>query len=131
MFGYRSGTYPVTAKALRKLEAAEQAVGIQISQAPNVPGSVVRDGEVEYRATSRPWKSPTADNPFPLSSEISRLLQITSDVQTELVALKTQIAEFPMMDLVRHMEAAKAWPPSPEDGKLTPAALWKKYAPKP
>jgi SOS-response transcriptional repressor LexA len=28
MFGYRSGKYPVTAKALRKLEAAEQSAGI-------------------------------------------------------------------------------------------------------
>ena len=28
MFGYRAGKYPVTAKALRKLEAAERAAGI-------------------------------------------------------------------------------------------------------
>jgi len=32
LFGYRAGKYPVTAKALRKLQAAEAATGISASQ---------------------------------------------------------------------------------------------------
>ena len=35
LFGYRSGKYPVTAKALRKLQAAERAAGIGNPAIPN------------------------------------------------------------------------------------------------
>lgn len=40
------------------------------------------------------------------------------------------IQEFPMAELLRHMEAAGAYPPfSPQDLELTFAQLWVKYAP--
>jgi hypothetical protein len=66
MFGYRSGKYPVTAKALRKLEAAERAVGLALiagsSVNPNEPGVretthdpyAVRDEETPYRCEVDP-----------------------------------------------------------------------------
>lgn len=48
LFGYRTGRYPVTAKALRKLQAAEDAAGIR-GEVPEMPAAMLREESPEYR----------------------------------------------------------------------------------
>ncbi len=56
MFGYRSGKYPVTAKALRKLQQAETAAGITHSELEDADGAVVREQAAPYVA--KPLREP-------------------------------------------------------------------------
>jgi hypothetical protein len=112
MFGYRAGKYPVTAKALRKLEAAERAAGVASAAPPPPPGEdsdfVVREGSPKY---SPPF-SPTESN-------------IRALVRDELARVAVPVIA--LDDLRRHMLPAGAWPPAGPDLLLTPAEILVKY----
>lgn len=70
MFGYRAGKYPVTAKALRKLAAAEQAAGIgAVEDVPEI-------GNAESSAKLNESPPPQAD-----------LLEVLTRIATALEAL--------------------------------------------
>ena len=137
MFGYRAGKYPVTAKALRKLEAAEQAAGISAAK----PKFAVREANPKDLPTGNGEKFSADTTLFPdaapedleaarreIAMISSRLAAIQARLDSSFAPVQKAIQDFPMDELKRHMAAAGAWPYSKEDGKLTPAQLWKKYA---
>ncbi len=127
--GYRSGTYPITAKSWQKLEAAELAAGIEPIPVDENCENAVRDREVEYRVTP----SPPIFSPPPALERVRELSDQVAKIQAELAGLADLgvVREFPMDELISRMKAAGAWPPSKEDGKLSPSVLMLKYpAPK-
>jgi hypothetical protein len=124
LYGYRSGKYPITAKALRKLEQAEQLAGIHQD---TVPAETAKAGS--YASPKEFFdlveKKERVKDPFPPS--LARLQAITAQVQADLAALQAGLHEFPMVELVRRMTAAHAWPPTGPDLELTPSELYHKY----
>lgn len=131
LFGYRSGKNPVTAKALRKLQAAERAAGIDRANVPATTGKesfedyknegfVVRESEVEYRVEKKQQIFPT---------RLEEIRAQVAAIQEELEAMAAEPPEFTMESLIFWMNQAHAWPPSDQDRKRSPGQLWKKYAP--
>lgn len=94
MFGYRSWKYPVTAKALRKLEAAERAAGIVFGAADDQAPSV-RPAE----PVTNPKESAASADQFPeagkmmddrmerMERQIERLLAVVSDQAATIRAM--------------------------------------------
>jgi len=139
MFGYRAGKYPVTAKALRKLESAERSAGIHSVKPPSDIGIAMNDALVEYKA------QPRAHNNDPFSSvphgtletdpakyagpDLQEVHRTIAEMQSRIQASLAS-AQFTMKELRRRMQdAGSPWPPTDEEEKLTPAQLWAKYAP--
>jgi hypothetical protein len=136
MFGYRAGKYPVTAKALRKLEAAERLAGIsppgQAAAAENagssgnpknpdaVPGK-------KFLVDSTLFPDSTPEDLESTRQELAQMASRVAALQARLVPAIT--APFTLAELEARMRAAGAWPASAEDRKLSPGTLWQKYAP--
>jgi hypothetical protein len=110
MHAYRSGKYPISPKAWRKLEAAERAAGIGGSRLPEAIAFAERSGH--------------PDNPPPFSGTEA---EIRALVREELAA-STRPA-FTLAQLEERMRAAGAWPATGPDRDLPLADLWQKYAP--
>jgi hypothetical protein len=141
LFVCRSADSAVTSKSWRKLEAAERAAGIRQDAVPEdlpiaasftnlndlLPDLPGKDSEFVF------FPEPTTDDVQAAMSRIAQMSAELASIQSKLASAfapaKKTIAEFPMDELRRHMMAAGAWPYSKEDGKLTPAQLWQKYAP--
>ncbi len=127
LFAYRSGKRPISSKSWRKLEHAERLAGI--SPAGQVAAA-------ENAGSSGNPKDPPPQPGKKVSSEMDPLQTLQAQVaaiQARLDAtfspIQKIVSEFPMEELISRMQAANAWPPSPEDGKLSPALLMLKYAP--
>ena len=121
-YGYRSGKYPISAKVLRKLEAAEKAAGIgpkEDSPAPPFaetsakPNLSMTDEELFPSTTAEEWVSIRAQ----LSEYAQKLRRL--DIQARMLTLKERMA------------AAGSWPPDDADLKLPLAEILKKYPPPP
>jgi hypothetical protein len=117
----------VSDKVWRKLERAERLAGI--SPAGQVAAA-------ENAGSSGNPKDPPPQPGKKVSSEMDPLQTLQAQVaaiQARLDAtfspIQKIVSEFPMAELISRMQAANAWPPSPEDGKLSPALLMLKYAP--
>lgn len=131
MFGYRSGKYPVTAKALQKLEKAETAAGAPFERtqslritSQNSPHFAEYAGNVKHHSEKKSLISP---------SRLEEIFAAVAGLQHELAAM-TQAAQesappFTMAALISYMQQASAWPPTADDGALSPTLLWKKYGP--
>ena len=133
MFGYRAGKYPVTAKALRKLEAAERAAGIHQGDPAGEAGIAGSSGKPkDYPAGNGEKVSPEDTLLHDASPEaaMQRLAAVSAAFSSQLAALQIT-PPFSLQDLEDRMRAANAWPASAEDRKLSPGTLWQKYAPKP
>ena len=115
MFGYRAGKYPVTAKALRKLEQAERDAGIVPVAMPGEVGIAESSANLKELPSVPGENLPPQPDPFSLQSQID--------------AIRLYHAPFTLAELQARMSTAKAWPPTVADGKLTPAQLWNKYSP--
>ena len=115
MFGYRAGKYPVTAKALRKLEQAERTAGIAVPGEIGASGNAGSYADPKGLPASSGEKLPGQDDPFSLQSLMDAIL--------------LHQASFTLAELEARMTSASAWPASPADRHLTPAQLWQKYAP--
>lgn len=136
MHAYRSGKYPISPKAWRKLEAAERAAGIAVIGDQEEGGSVGKEGHVKYPTAREAKNNPPPEKGLPAftpPSGFSRLEEISARinaVQEDFQqAIQQATAGFSMEELISRMQAANAWPPSPEDAKLSPAFLMLKYQP--
>jgi hypothetical protein len=93
LFGYRSGKYPISAKAWRKLEAAERAAGIGVAEHPPNP----RAGPATLPPNSFRLQESDPDDPFAgLPPDIRAAAQaiaqaIRQDIAAELSALETRL----------------------------------------
>lgn len=115
LFAYRSGKSEPTLKALRKLEAAEQAAGIP----PPETGSAESVTHLNHppppaRQESDPFSDP-------------RFLAMQAQIAAMQSQLQSAFSGFSLGDLKARMSAAGAWPPSPEDLALRPGDLIAKY----
>ena len=108
-YGYRSGSYPISDKAWRKLEAAERAAGLGIPESAPPP------------ALGEPSAEPPPDHGDGAAEMARRIADL---LRPDLPGL------FPMAELIGRMEAAGAWPPTGADLTLTPGQLWAKYTPR-
>ena len=133
MHAYRSGKYPISPKAWRKLEQAERAAGLHQADAPQESGITLRETEVNYRHGGNPKKL----DPYTQTESLQKLDDLARQVEamrSELFppSLISGFAELrKLMPIIEaNMKAAGAWPASPEDGKLTPGQLLSKYQPK-
>lgn len=117
-YGYRSGSYPISSKAWRKLSAAERAAGLAGGGAPAATPPAAGEAPAE----------PPLD-PGEISSEVAAQL---TRLQEQMASLHSQMAAAtaPLADLVSRMKSAGAWPPSESDLRLTPGELWAKYSPR-
>jgi hypothetical protein len=98
---YRSGKYPISPKAWRKLELAERAAGLGV-------GAAVLEKEEE--------------------SSSGRLGEIRAQLASLQAEIST-LGDFSYSDLQSRLQSAGALPVSPQDARLTPAQLWAKYPP--
>jgi hypothetical protein len=114
---YRSGNYPISAKAWRKLEAAELAAGIGVPETD----SALNEAFVNYPARQPPPQNDPFSDP--------RFLAVQSQIAAMQSQITTAMGDFSLEDLIARMTAAGAWPPSPEDRKLRPGELLAKYPP--
>ena len=120
-YAYRTGKYPISLKAWRKLEAAEKAAGLTSTDRPpdtrQQSSFAVRDAEVEYRAS-----------PKTTFSRLDEISGAVASLQQEIDSMRLLANEYSLGDLISRMQASGAWPPSPEDAKLSPSLLMLKYA---
>jgi hypothetical protein len=92
MFGYRAGKYPVTAKALRKLEAAEALAGIQVEDANIVSRETLKKGSEKDESAVRsgnPNESP------PPRDELLTVLTRIAEALEALVETRRESASEP------------------------------------
>lgn len=136
LFAYRSGKSEPTLKAWRKLEAAERAAGIHQDTSAGDTGIAGNKGQVKYPTAREARKNTHPEKGFsdlyaaPGFSKLEEISAKISAVQEEFQQTVQQAtAGFSMEELIFRMQAANAWPPSPEDGKLSPALLMLKYQP--
>jgi hypothetical protein len=124
MYAYRAGNSRITNKVWLKLERAERAAGIHQDTVPAEPAKAGSSASPKEFFDLVEKKERVKD-PFPPS--LARLQAITAQVQADLAALQAGLHEFPMVELVRRMTAAHAWPPTGPDLELTPSELYHKY----
>ena len=124
---YRSGKYPISSKAWRKLEAAERAAGIH-------QGTTADDAAFAGNEANPKDFSPTPGEKIAPAQTLLETATLHEQVfrmreQLDKIQASYQSGPFTLAELETRMRNADAWPASPEDGKLTPAQLWQKYAP--
>ena len=120
-YGYRSGSYPISCKAWRKLEAAERAAGIGVPESTAVPtvGGASAEPPPDH-----------GDPPAEVVEQLARLQDQIARMQQQFADALAPLRDFPMAELRARMDAAGAWPPSGSDLALTPGQLMAKYPPR-
>ena len=80
LFGYRSGKYPISSKAWRKLEAAEREAGLGTREAHAAPTPTLRD-------------APAPDPPHsdPLPEILTRIESHLNTIESRLAALEKRL----------------------------------------
>ena len=79
LFGYRAGKYPVTAKALRKLQAAEERAGLAVSPWKMDDPAVLREDPATYQV------SPNSETKEPTMAEAFRKIGEALDILKHLM----------------------------------------------
>lgn len=100
MFGYRAGKYPVTAKALRKLQAAESAAGISPLANHGPTLAVAQD---EFSSVVREDTTPYGGRPTPQADLVAAASKMAEDyhrIVWELRDLRLRLTD--LEDLVKN-----------------------------
>jgi hypothetical protein len=97
LYGYRAGKYPVTAKALRKLAAAEKAAGMHMQRKENTQSSAnlkdsdigdsahaVRENPAIYRMKTVAAGETPAPGAESLDERVERLERLVAAIQDAL-----------------------------------------------
>ena len=127
LFCYRTGKRTITRKTWLKLEQAERAADIHQDSA--AAGAAIADNEANPKDSAPAPGEKVSAVDDPLRSVQAQLAAIQARLDASFSPVHKIVAEFPLNELILHMQAAGAWPHSQADGKLSPAQLWQKYAP--
>ncbi len=135
-FAYRSGKQPISAKAWRKLAAAEVEAGLV--EPTGSDSDEARNSREDLKTSpldaveSQPGNRsiPAQTSPMEIHLVMRRLAKIYEDlalIQAQLAAAMLPRPEPSVANIIASMNSAGAWPPSEEDGKLTVRQLLEKY----
>ena len=118
-YGYRSGKYPLTEKAWRKLESAEKTAEF------NTEKTVIGDKTANYTTDLNEFPNQNEDfSAFELPQIRIQLAEHAKQLRRIDISLRSH-------NLKDRMAAAGAWPPDEADLRLPLAEIIRKYPPPP